>query len=96
MVEVDKTEDVNKQAVSSNIGTVLSGLVDETREMEIVPSSEVFGRTMTPEEVREKEILRLETQVHEQYQIIHQQQDKINKLSQTWTQKLKNMIGPLV
>ena len=68
----------------------------ETRQMEVVPSSEVFGRTMTPAEIREKEISRLEAQIHEQYQTIHQQQDKINKLSQTWMQKLKNMIGPLV
>ena len=29
-------------------------------------------------------------------EIIDRQQEEINKLSQTWTQKLKNMIGPLV
>ena len=29
-------------------------------------------------------------------EIINRQEKKINKLSQTWMQKLKNMIGPLV
>ena len=37
----------------------------------------------------EKEIQRLQ-------EVINQQQEQISKLSQTWTQRIKNMIGPLV
>jgi len=29
-------------------------------------------------------------------QVIDQQQEQINKLSQTWIQRIKNVIGPLV